>query len=72
MREQNMSDGRSVVEPQQSQNKLNRAESKHNYQELSQHCKPSIFQFKKKNKENNGNKFKSYWKQGSRDMNGEG
>lgn len=48
MREQNMSDGRSVVEPQQSQNKLNRAESKHNYQELSQHCKPSIFQLKKK------------------------
>ena len=48
MREQNMSDGRSVVEPQQSQNKLNRAESKHSYQELSQHCKPSIFQLKKK------------------------
>ena len=50
MREQNMSDGRSVVEPQQSQNKLNRAESKHSYQELSQHCKPSIFQLKKKTK----------------------
>lgn len=48
MREQNMSDGRSVVEPQQSQNKLNRVESKHNYQELSQHCKPNVFQFFKK------------------------